>query len=488
MKSKIHFYALIGSLVVFLLALLPLLVNIKLFIHGCFYTFDYAIFQQFANGLANFESFNPFSTIRNLGLYNDHVSAILMLLVPFVRLSAFHPMTLLFCEWAFYFSTLVILFSLFRKNRKTFAYILALFLFHKAGLVGLYYPVHPDIWSVPLWVIWVWAITYQKKGWIVLIPLFLCGFKESYPFCVLTLSGYYFYRQEKKVAYSLLTIALGWFCFNYYGRSALFGPIFPYGIEDLARLKASPLLTLKELWALFPLKELIKFWGPLLFGLGWVAVYHRLHLLQSLLPVTIMMAPLFPIHFLANKWFHHYAAVLTIPFLMVLFLSRFPRAVEEGGASKRVKIITLALFVITSTHLYQKALTILLTEKHNGCALTSESRKSLYQLLEVVERESQKMEGKKIFSTQGVHPYLIAPGRFIYGDNIRLPLHEYPQFDILLLERGGSRDTYPHSREEVEKMVKECSPYAKSIWVDNSDFYFVEGAFPQKCLIFKHAR
>ena len=146
---------LILKLVSSFLLIIIVIANIKRAINGEFDVYDYGIFQQGIFELAQGD-INPFMSVRDLKLWNDHFMPVLFLAVPWVWLWDFSTFSMAIFEWLWFVAAVIIVFNL--SKEKPFPVKVAavlLILFAKGFLSGLHFAVHPGVWSGPIWILFI---------------------------------------------------------------------------------------------------------------------------------------------------------------------------------------------------------------------------------------------------------------------------------------------------------------------------------------------
>jgi hypothetical protein len=57
-----------------------------------------------------------------------------------------------------------------------------------------------------------------------------------------------------------------------------------------------------------------------------------------------------------------------------------------------------------------------------------------------------------------------------------------PIFDLVILLRNGSGDTYPWNQEQVERAISLCSKYVVKEILNSKHYFVATGKFPSSCL------
>jgi hypothetical protein len=212
------------------LVLLILLSNIKGILFNCFHAYDFGIYQQGIFNIAAGESLNPFISVRGLNTFNDHFMPVLFLAVPFVWLFNFSPISLIFFEWLWFAILLFLIWKNYSKKNKSIAlYSIALAVFSKGILTGLEFPIHPGTWSMPIWFLLIKNIRNNNEKNIFVLSIFLCMFREAYPFGTLLLGLYYLTIKRWKLGLSLTIFSSLYLWFVLSLRKSFLGETADYG-------------------------------------------------------------------------------------------------------------------------------------------------------------------------------------------------------------------------------------------------------------------
>ena len=171
-------------------SLLPLLLNIKGITYNCYNAADFSIYQQGIYDILTLKEWNPYLTIRNINLFNDHFDPILYLAVLFTAVFGQGFQQLLIFEWLFLLGFIISICYIYRSDiSKSIPYIFCT-LTTTLLLAPLLYPIHPDTWScLPLF--WLTYVMLKKKISAVPILVFsTCLFKESFAFAFFPLISF----------------------------------------------------------------------------------------------------------------------------------------------------------------------------------------------------------------------------------------------------------------------------------------------------------
>jgi hypothetical protein len=474
--NKSHFpKKAIFAIYLLIMVVLPLVTNLKLLAGNCLNATDFGIFEQAFFEISSGPSFNPYLTIRNLSFFNDHFLPITIPVAYLVRLFNYYPSSLIIIEWLFFISLFPFAFHYTRKNHSSSEQLVAFYMiiFSKGLLTGLEFPVHPAFWSGIGWFLLIKSIKKDETLMIVLSSIFLCLFRESFPFGIITLGIYYLLFKKFNRAGILISIGSIWIGFVQVIRPKIFGEVYNYGGEFLSSLVNSPFSFLLQSAQNFeyavPFKILYPFIIPLYF------VYKKNHSRYSPLWATaFLLVPHFLLHFLANKFHFQYGTTFVAPLLALIIF--------EGGIKDLIKkpiplFLTLILFFASSSSVYTKMVKTTLFNSSKKCVLTEEKLNLTKKLVDLT-REIKPSE--KIISTAGVIPRIMRPGMQIY----QFVKYSKPQpsYQYILLEKNNSGDIHPLSNENVIEIEKRCHKHALHVLMENEYFYYAKGEFPLECI------
>ena len=148
----------------------------------CLNNYDLGIYGQALFQLS-LKNPNPWLSVREINIFNDHFDPILFFLAPFKFLA--HPATLLIrFEMSIALATAATFLMMAQQRAITFAaamFMAAFVLFNPASLGSFTFPAHPGTWAIlPLtWTCW---FLWREKWRAALFTFFFCLLcKEEYP-------------------------------------------------------------------------------------------------------------------------------------------------------------------------------------------------------------------------------------------------------------------------------------------------------------------
>ncbi len=451
-----------------LLALWPLLVNIKAISYNCYNAVDFSIYQQAIYDIWTLKDPNPFVSIRNVKIFNDHFDPVLYLAVAFTALFGQGFQQLLVFEWFFFLGLLASIFFIFKRNLKVaFPYLLCTLL-TKLLLVSFLYPIHPTTWSslILFWLTY-FIVKNKKLPLAITVPL-LCLFKESYAFALFPLGFYYAWKREFRLAGSIAISTLFFMAFELIFREKLLGPVVGYGGHFAEALVKNPISFFKDVMN-FNLMPFIKMFYPFI-----LCFFFCPKKLKGQWAVFLVFAPLLFLQVYANNITHQYASQFG-GILIGLLVSL--KALH--GLSQKKIIITLVVFYLSSMGTYTKMFRSSFLNEFGGqkCLVTSGK---IAQNQMVKNKIASIPRNEVILSTGGIVPFVMLPGKTIdHYMNKAATKKEFYHYIILELNRSG--DIYPAAPEDVEGVLARCRPLATEILIENRQLFFARGDF-QDCV------
>ena len=434
-------------------------INIKGILLNCFHATDFGIYQQAIYEIASTFDPNPYLTVRNIKIFNDHFDPIIYLAVPFVWLTNYSPVTLILFELLWFFG---VFFYVYKKSETSAQWLLySLFIILSKGVMtGFGFPIHPTTWSMlPAFILGVKIIEDDEK-WIIFLALSLLLFKEAFAFGIIGLSGYYLLRKRLKLFFILFFPALLNVVFVYFLRPVFMGEISSYagmvlggGIPAIANKLLS--VDYKAFFKVF-----YPFFIPL-FIIFRQKIKHRDWFSREL-GVLFYIIPLFLIHWLTNSIHFQYGLLMVSPLLaLVLFSSESSLWIKN----KKILSFSLFLFFLSSMGTHTKNFKSAFASKNKSCTFSKDRISAINQVNEILKDETGP-----IMATGGAIPSLMRPGMKVY--QARLFREKLESYDWMLIEKPGTGNHYPFVKEQIIEAVNKCANENKI--VDNKWFLLLK--------------
>lgn len=451
--------------------------NLKGVLYNCFHAYDLGLYQQAFINMAD-GNWNPYLTIRGLNIFNDHFMPIIFTSIPFVWISNYSPFSMIFLEW-FYYITFIIVTFLYVKPRGLGRALFAVFMivFSKGVMSAIEFPIHPGTWSMFAWFLLVYGINKKNNYYIIICSVLVCLFRESYPFSIFMLSLYYLVKKEVKLGSVLLSFSVIYLLFIFKIRPTFIGPVHDYGGWIVEGILSNPILFTYQKIISIDWMVPLKIFAPFIIPVILIIKSKQRKLDTLFTPCFLMLIPLFAIHIISGKFHFHYGP----PFMSVLiaylcFDDDFWKLIEN----KKVLYLTIFLFLITSSSRYTKFFRFLVLGKGKNCRVVDAKLDST----KLIKNKMKNISNDKIFlSTGGVIQMILKPGLKVYPPYTLVTLPD--KFDYVLFEKNNHGDVYPMTKEEVDLAIKKCHEFSNKVLMNDDYFYFAEGDFPKECVSVK---
>jgi hypothetical protein len=458
-----------------LCAALIILRNLKLLQYNCLNALDFSIYQQGIINIADRVSLNPFLTVRGFNAFGDHFIPMMLTAVPFMWVTNNSPHTLIIIEFIFFLLPVLIFYLHTKKLNSEFFFLTFVLFFSKGLLSGLEFPIHPDYWSLPFWILIILFFEAKKSRELIITSFILCMFKESFSFAIFTFGFYLCLIKDFKTGLKIVLIGISWTIFNFILRPIYLGPVADYGGGVFAGAASSPLNYILQRFTQFNYLNWLKIYLPFFIPILWILKNKVKSLNHHLIATFFLTSPLFLLHFLTSKFYFHYNIVFIGPLIGCLMCAKF---FNDFKQSKKIFITTCLLFFFTSTSHYTKYVKFLFNLKNTDkCSVTSEQQIATKQVINYLNKIDTSL---KIFASGGIIPRAMRSSQLIY--HIRGLYYPTFDFDILLLEKNNSGDSYPLTKMDVNDIIERCRPLVQDLIFDNDYFFLAKGHFTHSCL------
>jgi len=438
-----------------------LLSNLASLYYSCINANDFSIYQQAIYKLSNFQSLNPFTSIRDLKIFSDHFDPIIILPAILIKLTHANPFLIFIFEWSLWALFAFLVYRLGDYKWKSFDWIKALtvIVFSKSLLSGLDFPIHPTTWSMIPLLFLSYFIKQKNHQGIFYSALSLLLFKELFVFMIVGLAGYYLLARQFKLFLSLFILGLLSYWFIFIKRPELFGSQINYGNSLLSALLKNPIKTLYESW--------------LNFSFPWIMFIPSLFLIPrnkwfEALPLFFFVLPGILIHILGARIVHHHSIALVTIFLSFGLLHKSPHW------------LLVFVFFATGIGRHTRSFKNLFTTNFKTCQHKNDKIESIKKAQAIIQPLDEKTI---VLSSNGIIPRILSPSNTIFQmDTFTLPRNSY---DYLVIEKNNFGDIYPTSQSELDALRLRCLPYASKVWMDNEHLTIMQGPFNQSCVQLK---
>ncbi|MDB9787110.1 hypothetical protein OAB57_03315, partial [Bacteriovoracaceae bacterium] len=299
----------------------------------------------------------------------------------------------------------------------------------------------------------------SNAKYIVLASLFLCTFREEFPFALIAVFPVFLYQRSFKTGLIVFAIGIAFSYFNFFIRGEMMGALHDHGSGKLHDLIAQPLEVLWQSWKQFSLGHLKIFYPFIPFLLLMKDVRK-----SPLVIVSMALLPLFLIRFLFNQFAFHYSACLLGAFFAVIVIDA---PLEKIFSNKKTVIISLLLFVLSSSSIWNKQLKLLFWNSSPKCTINQQKQIQTNEVLTIIDTKVGPKE--TIIATGGIVPRLIVPGRKVY--HLGSLGIKQSRYDYLLIERHNSGDIWPLTLKDTQIVEKDCLTSANTLY--SSEYYLL---------------
>ena len=438
--------------------------NARGILNNCFHATDFGIYQQAIYEIANFNGLNPYLTIRNINIFNDHFDPVIIFAVPFVWITNYHPLSLIFFE-LLVFSLFLFLVLKLNPYKKYNTEILLMLLTTKAFLTGLNYPIHPSTWSIiPIFLMGHYYSKNSHRGFI-LSAFALCFFREVFPLTLIFMSLGFFKQKKYRYFIGIFFPACFLAFMIYFFRPMFMGPVVSYGGMVLKQLFNHPIETILNI----KLMPIIKVSYPFIIPFYFIIKKDKREIFAN--PLFLLWLPLMGLHILTNKVHSQYGAFLFAPLWTILIFSPYFKDFLEN---KKAVVLTMILFIASSLGTYTKDFKLAYLGQSKKCILSKEKTQAMNKLIGQINMISEE---QTVLATGGIIPLILKPKMKVFQAGLFSRRLAY--YDYLLFEKNGSGDIFPFSNLDIKKTINECQYDI----IENNDFYFLaKGPIPAPCL------
>ena len=444
---------------IFFVSLWPLIANIKAILFNCHHFDDFVIYQQAIYDIWTLGDLNPFLSVRNGKIFNDHFDPVIFLAVAFTAVFGQGFEQLLVFEWLFYAGLLISIAYLFKFNLKDALPYLFCALLTKLFLIPLLYSIHPTTWSALPFFWLTYFLIHQQKTRIALTIFILSLFKESYPFALFPLSFFYAYKKDYRLSVAIAAITLPFIAFELHFREEFFGPLFGFGSWLLRPLIEDPILGIKNIIVGLNYSQFIKMFYPFVIVFALYAKklkdqgrpFPHGHFIAVLLYLT----PLLFLQIVYNRIHYQYGA----PFAGIL-LGLLVSLKMLHNLPKKMLFFAVIIFALSSMGTYTRLFKrVILNSFPKSCTI---SRARITQNRAVRAKVSTIGRDKIILATKGITPFILRPAKTI---DVYKDFSEKRNFYHYIILEGE------------ENIISRCRPLANEIYIDNSELFFAVGNF-----------
>jgi uncharacterized membrane protein len=301
-----------------------------------YHNFDLGIYGQAIYRLSWSEP-NPWLTLRETRIFNDHFDPILWIAAPVAK--GIEPaMAGALVELAFVLASPLAVVWLWQRAllNAPMAAVAIFYLLHGRGtILAILYPFHPTTWAILPMAALSASMLADRRRAVVVSLVALCCCKEEFPLVGLMAALVYGWRREFRFALIIGGISAAWLAVAMYLRLLLFGSVTDYVAIRLVAPEGLP-ATLERAFN----------------GVDWRGISHVLLPLAPIgawlvwrrerppLWLWLLLVPPLALRFLGRSWGYHYIAALAPP----LVLGLLPLGADKQ-VPKSVLVSVVALIV-----------------------------------------------------------------------------------------------------------------------------------------------
>jgi hypothetical protein len=463
----------VGIALYFILYFSSGLLNLQ---HAKTNVFDYGIYQQALFDIAAGISFNPYISVRDIFVFNEHFDPIVIAVSPLISILGYQYWSPFVIEWLFILiSTFFVMYVIRDEKINIQMTSLGFLLLPRFFLTGILYPIHPVTWAMFPLILMTYTLVKQRYFLAFLSASALFFFKESFCFGLVGLSFYFLFIKEFRYFALYFLTSVGMVIFEMKLRNELLGGIISYGNSYAASIINNPIDTFKTMLNTFFSDSFIKgiacYIIPFFFLIKEKPPLKRPHLYAPL----FYLFPLFLIHLIIERYsFHHSAKFATVLSGVLIFSGAFSILLQK---KKAFIILSFAALILTSMSSIKRFFGPIYNRAYETEGVSSIVKTDLKNIRSIIKSSYQN--GDKVYATGGTALHIMKPGMDIYHHQTSKKQEIY---QIIVLEKNGIGDPWPLSYDQVKKIQRECAPYAREELMNNSRFYVARGQFPVSCI------
>ncbi len=429
--------------------------------HG-FHNFDLGIYAQALFRLS-LDDLNPWLTLRDLRVFNDHFDPVLFAVAPFAKIV--HPARVaLGAEHLLTLGVIPLLLLMYRSGKinRWFGVAAAFYLLLNRGMLSaLFYPVHPTTWAA-LGFVALGASILADRSWstfAALTYLFMC--KEEFLFVGIVVGLGLIARRRRAFGTAVCVWSSIWLAAVFLLRPTLMGPVIDHGGRVLDPFLAEPMTALVCALENIALKRVLQCILPLLPLAYWLVRERK----SGNWVLALALMPMLAIRLLTGSWEHHYMA----PVCACMLMSCVPR--QGLHLPRSVALAVVALTLLAASGPMTKGVcgyvggasdTFYSPQPHRLAAVRSAT-----ELLLTEDRGKALVEGNLI-------PLLVTrPFLYQLAGSQDVSNHDYRW---VLVEKPPFGDSWPLNHRRVEELITEWrSQPGVRVVVDDEFVFLAEG-------------
>lgn len=431
----------------------------------CHDTYDFGIYSQ-SLSLMDWNNIDPQLTIYPYKKFRDHFDPILLLLAPLKFVFNTNHI-LLFVEYLAIVSSPLPFFYYYKKKASSI-YLLVIplvyLIWSKGTLSAISYPVHPTTWSIFGTSLLGYFLLKENKRAIILTLIFLCLFKEEFPFLFISLAGYYFWKKDYKFSFLLFILGILIISFIFFWLPIISpGDSSNHGKELLLSFFANPLSVLFHFKDFGLFKRFYEVPLPLIF----LFLIARKNWRNIHLAPLFAVAPLFAIRLLSGRWAFHY-----MPPLIPLYLWSLMPVFEKQLFSKKSILVFLVIILALDLSYFKKSFNILFSLNDGPSCSLNKNRLESLKKVEAYLKENK--EGHVL--VMGNHTTNLSFRKNLYQMKAARTYTTSEPYTYLLYEKKTG-SVYPFSRDSFDNLFDKLKSNNLTPIIDDEYVFFGKGIF-----------
>ncbi len=461
-----------------------LLCNLKRLSFLCENANDFGIQLQAALELSSLKSFNPYNSIMQIKIFNDHFDPGMIFLAVPMMIFGPHPEWVMIVEWSAFASIFVFLYFTLRPSKLwgiDFLIPLSLVVFSRSLLQGLEFPVHPGTSVMIVLFVTTFAILKEKNPFLIFcLVLLSCSFREILPFMFIGMGGFFILQRRFKIGLPVLIAGSLWLYSFFILRPMILGESADYGRSILvgfqnASLSEKSFLLLKKLTA-FRVLEWKPFAGLLFlsFVTLWKDVKNWRDLLKHpLLPIYAATLIGVMIHLFAGRLAHHHSISIVTPLLC--YLCYYPFWERAIFTHRWVLVVALFLTIGTSFGRYTKFMHNVVSSQGPNCDMSRDNARAVKEFKTFMQ--TLPVEGE-FLATDTAASAILSPGRKVY--EYAFYRHHPPFYDYIVWDRNPKADYWPINFGDAQRILEKCKGQGRMLF-ENASYSVWSGKFAEPC-------
>jgi hypothetical protein len=426
--------------------------------------FDLGLYSQAVYRLS-WSDPNPWLTIRQCGIFNDHFEPILCIAAPLAKLiePAFAGPLI---ELLFVLASPLSVIWLWRRGllSASVAAVAIAYMLHNRGTVSaILFPFHPTTWAIfpSAWLAATVLADRRRGVFLSLLVLFCC--KQEFPLMGLMAAVVYALRRQFRFALVLAAFSTAWLLGVVWLRPLLLGPVQDY---VSARLLAPEGLwaSIERGWRGFDVQAVARLVLPLL-PLAVLTIWRRQ---RPAFWLWLLLVPPLGLRFLGRAWMFHYMP----PLVPLLVLGLVPLG-SQARLPHAVVVAVFALLLAVNAGFWTRSAAFLVRDD------PQDSRPWRADRLASIERGrcflKSHPDGEALVQGNLIPRLVTRPDIFLVASVHNPAAHT---FRYVFIEQPPSGDPWPATTADYERLLAQWRRAAEArVIIDDEHVFLAEGAF-----------